>query len=140
MDIATRAIRVVNKPMSTGSCPLSVPIAQSSASAFKSADAMAGPDGRYVYTRRGNPAVRALEDTLADLEGGTSAPDRNALPEPTRESRAEADRRNTPAARSSTPSATSWTPDANGGLYLRMTTSHAGSAARWAKAPGRSRP
>lgn len=48
-----------------------MPIVQSSAFAFESAgafaDTMAGPDGRYVFTRRGNPTVRALEDTLADL-------------------------------------------------------------------------
>ncbi|KIF02686.1 cystathionine gamma-synthase [Streptomyces sp. RSD-27] len=57
--------------------PLSVPLVQSSAFAFDSADAlaqaMAGPDGDYVYSRRGNPTVRALERTLAGLEGGASA-------------------------------------------------------------------
>ncbi|MFI6694251.1 trans-sulfuration enzyme family protein [Streptomyces sp. NPDC050433] len=77
MDIRTRAVHVVNDPMETGSWPLSVPIVQSSAFAFESADAladaMAGPDGRYVYTRRGNPTVRALEHTLAGLEGAASA-------------------------------------------------------------------
>ncbi|EFL18386.1 aminotransferase class I/II-fold pyridoxal phosphate-dependent enzyme, partial [Streptomyces sp. C] len=31
------------------------------------------PDGDYVYSRRGNPTVRALERTLAGLEGGASA-------------------------------------------------------------------
>lgn len=54
-----------------------MPLVQSSAFAFDSADelaaAMAGPDGAYVYGRRGNPTVRALERTLADLEGGASA-------------------------------------------------------------------
>lgn len=57
--------------------PLSVPIVQSSAFAFRDADAlaaaMAEPDGPSVYGRRGNPTVRALEHALADLEGGEAA-------------------------------------------------------------------
>ncbi|MFI9062464.1 trans-sulfuration enzyme family protein [Streptomyces sp. NPDC053429] len=76
-DIRTRAVHVVNEPQAEGSRPLSVPLVQSSAFAFDSAAelarAMAGPDGPYVYSRRGNPTVRALEHTLADLEGGQSA-------------------------------------------------------------------
>lgn len=76
-DIRTRAVHVVHEPPATTSRPLSVPLVQSSAFAFDSADelaaAMAGPDGPYVYSRRGNPTVRALERTLADLEGGASA-------------------------------------------------------------------
>ncbi|MET9438133.1 aminotransferase class I/II-fold pyridoxal phosphate-dependent enzyme [Streptomyces sp. NPDC006551] len=75
--MSTRAVHVVNEPPDPGSRPLSVPLVQSSAFAFDSADelaeAMAGPDGRYVYSRRGNPTVRALEKTLAGLEGGDSA-------------------------------------------------------------------
>ncbi|MBT2443668.1 aminotransferase class I/II-fold pyridoxal phosphate-dependent enzyme [Streptomyces sp. ISL-36] len=77
MDISTRAVHVVNEPSPPGSRPLSVPLVQSSAFAFDSADglagAMAGPDGPYAYSRRGNPTVRALEKTLAGLEGGASA-------------------------------------------------------------------
>ncbi|MEU8616391.1 aminotransferase class I/II-fold pyridoxal phosphate-dependent enzyme [Streptomyces sp. NPDC048623] len=77
MDIGTRAVHVANPPLSPGSHPLSVPLVQSSAFAFSSADelaeAMAGPDGPYVYSRRGNPTVRALEQTLAGLEGGAGA-------------------------------------------------------------------
>ncbi|UOB15520.1 aminotransferase class I/II-fold pyridoxal phosphate-dependent enzyme [Streptomyces sp. HP-A2021] len=73
----TRAVHILNEPMPSGSQPLSVPIVQSSAFAFDSADAladaMAGPDGPYVYSRRGNPTVRALERTLAALEGGAAA-------------------------------------------------------------------
>lgn len=76
-DIRTRAVHVVNQPLPQGSWPLSVPLVQSSAFAFDSAselaEAMASPDGQYVYSRRGNPTVRALEHTLADLEGGASA-------------------------------------------------------------------
>lgn len=76
-DIRTRAVHVVNQPLPQGSWPLSVPLVQSSAFAFDSAselaEAMADPDGQYVYSRRGNPTVRALEHTLAGLEGGASA-------------------------------------------------------------------
>ncbi|MEV5973799.1 aminotransferase class I/II-fold pyridoxal phosphate-dependent enzyme [Streptomyces sp. NPDC051921] len=77
MDQRTRAVHVVNQRFPEGSWPLSVPLVQSSAFAFSSADAlaaaMAGPDGQYVYSRRGNPTVRALEQTLAGLEGGAGA-------------------------------------------------------------------
>ncbi|MFE5660340.1 trans-sulfuration enzyme family protein [Streptomyces sp. NPDC056517] len=77
MELGTRAVHVVNEPLPSGSRPLSVPLVQSSAFAFESAaelaDAMAGPDGPYVYSRRGNPTVRALEQTLAGLEGGAGA-------------------------------------------------------------------
>ncbi|AJF66498.1 trans-sulfuration enzyme family protein [Streptomyces vietnamensis] len=77
MELNTRAVHVVNDPFPSGGRPLSVPIVQSSAFAFDSAaelaDAMADPDGRYVYSRRGNPTVRALEQTLAGLEGGEGA-------------------------------------------------------------------
>ncbi|WP_234101745.1 trans-sulfuration enzyme family protein, partial [Streptomyces venezuelae] len=77
MELNTRAVHVINEPFTEGSWPLSVPLVQSSAFAFESADelagAMAGPDGRYVYGRRGNPTVRALERTLAGLEGGAGA-------------------------------------------------------------------
>jgi methionine-gamma-lyase len=77
MELGTRAVHVANPPMEQGSSPLSVPLVQSSAFAFASADelagAMAGPDGPYVYSRRGNPTVRALEATLAGLEGGAGA-------------------------------------------------------------------
>ncbi|MFE0653546.1 trans-sulfuration enzyme family protein [Streptomyces sp. NPDC059534] len=76
-QLNTRAVHLVNEPFPQGSWPLSVPLVQSSAFVFESADeladAMAGPDGRYVYSRRGNPTVRALERTLAGLEGGEGA-------------------------------------------------------------------
>ncbi|MFD0358985.1 trans-sulfuration enzyme family protein [Streptomyces sp. NPDC127110] len=76
-DIRTRAVHVAHELEVPASRPLSVPLVQSSAFAFDSADALAramdGPDGDYVYSRRGNPTVRALERTLAGLEGGASA-------------------------------------------------------------------
>ncbi|OKJ49735.1 cystathionine gamma-synthase [Streptomyces sp. CB02261] len=77
VELNTRAVHVANEPLPTGSRPLSVPLVLSSAFAFDSADeladAMAGPDGAYVYGRRGNPTVRALEQTLAGLEQGAGA-------------------------------------------------------------------
>ncbi|MER5310330.1 aminotransferase class I/II-fold pyridoxal phosphate-dependent enzyme [Streptomyces sp. NPDC002773] len=77
MQLNTRAVHVFNEPFQGGSWPLSVPLVQSSAFAFDSAaelaEAMAGPDGQYVYSRRGNPTVRALEQTLAGLEQGAGA-------------------------------------------------------------------
>jgi methionine-gamma-lyase len=53
---------------------VSVPIYQSSTFAFESAAQGAarfnGTDGGYKYTRLGNPTTSALEDCLAELEGG----------------------------------------------------------------------
>lgn len=77
MDMRTRAVHVHNEPWPEGSRPLTVPIVPSSAFRFDSADALAdamsGPDGRYVYSRRGNPTVGALERTVAVLENGAAA-------------------------------------------------------------------
>ncbi|KUH40677.1 MULTISPECIES: trans-sulfuration enzyme family protein [Streptomyces] len=60
----------------TGSTPLGVPLHQGHIFAFDSADAMAdafhSPD-TFVYSRLGNPTVRALEDAVARLEGGVAA-------------------------------------------------------------------
>lgn len=72
----TRAIHI--EAPSLGNCrPLSVPLYQSSSFAFDHpdalAEAMARPDGDFVYSRRGNPTVRALEQAVTDLEGGAAA-------------------------------------------------------------------
>jgi cystathionine beta-lyase/cystathionine gamma-synthase len=72
----TRAIHI--PAPSPGNCrPLSVPLYQSSSFAFDHpdalAEAMARPDGEFVYSRRGNPTVRALEQAVADLEEGSAA-------------------------------------------------------------------
>ncbi|GAA2598528.1 aminotransferase class I/II-fold pyridoxal phosphate-dependent enzyme [Actinomadura fulvescens] len=72
----TRAVHpAVVQP--AGSRPLSVPIYQGHLFAFDSADDMAaafdGPQGAFFYSRLGNPTVRAFENAVADLEGGTSA-------------------------------------------------------------------
>jgi cystathionine beta-lyase/cystathionine gamma-synthase len=69
----TRAVHVPVRPP-TGSRPLGAPIYQGHLFAFDDADAMAaafdGPEGAFSYSRLGNPTVRALEDAVADLEGG----------------------------------------------------------------------
>lgn len=73
--------RVIHWPAAArpqgGGRPLSTPIHRSSAFAFDDpdalADAMAVPDGAFVYSRRGNPTVRVLEQVVADLEDGAAA-------------------------------------------------------------------
>ncbi|MBY8851102.1 aminotransferase class I/II-fold pyridoxal phosphate-dependent enzyme [Saccharothrix longispora] len=56
--------------------PLTVPLYQTSGFSFDDletfADGMGRPDGAFAYTRMGNPTVRALEDAVADLEGGAA--------------------------------------------------------------------
>jgi methionine-gamma-lyase len=56
---------------------VSVPIYQSSTFAFASAEQgaarFAGREPGFIYTRIGNPTIRALEESLATLEGGFDA-------------------------------------------------------------------
>jgi methionine-gamma-lyase len=72
----TRAVHVA-VPDLAGSTPLAVPLYQTSSFAFDDLDLLAGsmtrPDGAFVYTRFGNPTVAALEQAVADLEGGAAA-------------------------------------------------------------------
>jgi methionine-gamma-lyase len=60
----------------TGSVPLGIPLHQGHVFSFDRADAMAdafqSPD-TFVYSRLGNPTVRALEEAVARLEGGAAA-------------------------------------------------------------------
>jgi methionine-gamma-lyase len=53
---------------------VSVPIYQTSTFAFRDArhgaELFAGADDGYIYTRIGNPTIRAFEDNIASLEGG----------------------------------------------------------------------
>jgi methionine-gamma-lyase len=73
MKKSTRAIHAGNsaKPVYG---EVSVPIYQSSTFAFPSAgegaSRFSGESPGYIYTRMGNPTVRALEDNVAALEGG----------------------------------------------------------------------
>jgi cystathionine beta-lyase/cystathionine gamma-synthase len=70
--------RTVHTPVTqpVGSKPLAVPIYQEHIFTFDDADEMAtafdGPDRAPFYSRLGNPTVRALEEAVADLEGGTA--------------------------------------------------------------------
>ena len=56
---------------------VTVPIYQSSTFSFRDADQgaarFAGTDPGYIYTRLGNPTVRALEQCVCELEGGRAA-------------------------------------------------------------------
>ncbi|MEU8527771.1 MULTISPECIES: trans-sulfuration enzyme family protein [Streptomyces] len=64
------------QPEIVGSRPLGVPLHQGHVFTFDSADALAdafeSPDA-FLYSRHGNPTVRALEQAVARLEGGAAA-------------------------------------------------------------------
>jgi methionine-gamma-lyase len=73
---ATKAVHSGQGPdSSTGS--VSVPIYQTSIFVFESVEhgaaRFSGQEQGYIYTRLGNPTVRALETNVADLEGGEDA-------------------------------------------------------------------
>ncbi|MFC4069994.1 trans-sulfuration enzyme family protein [Actinoplanes subglobosus] len=75
MHADTRVVHIhVPVPDST---PLSAPLYQTSSFAFDDPDPLAEglnrPDGPFAYSRFANPTVRALEDTVAELEGGVAA-------------------------------------------------------------------
>jgi methionine-gamma-lyase len=76
MHPSTRAIHASVPPL-PNSKPVSVPIYQATNFAFDDPDALAealnNPDHGYVYSRYGNPTIRALEDLVAGLEGGVAA-------------------------------------------------------------------
>ncbi|MER6999828.1 aminotransferase class I/II-fold pyridoxal phosphate-dependent enzyme [Streptomyces sp. NPDC000410] len=63
-------------PEPTGSRPLGVPIYQGHVFGFDNADVMAdafhASDGPFLYSRVGNPTVRALEEAVTRLEGGAA--------------------------------------------------------------------
>jgi methionine-gamma-lyase len=70
---ATRAVHAGQHPdPATGA--VSVPIYASSTFVFQNAEQGAarfqGKEMGYIYSRLGNPTVRALEESIADLEGG----------------------------------------------------------------------
>lgn len=70
---STRCVHVSVPDVPQGR-PLTTPLHQTSGFAFDDPDVfangMSSPDGTFVYARLGNPTVRALEDTIAGLEGG----------------------------------------------------------------------
>jgi methionine-gamma-lyase len=75
LGINSRLVHGGYHPDATGA--LNVPIYQSSTFAFRDADhgaaLFAGEEAGWIYTRIGNPTVRALEDSVAGLEGGAGA-------------------------------------------------------------------
>jgi len=75
LGINSRLVHGGYHPDATGA--VNVPIYQSSTFAFRDADhgaaLFAGEEAGWIYTRIGNPTVRALEDAVADLEGGAAA-------------------------------------------------------------------
>jgi methionine-gamma-lyase len=72
LGLGTRAIHAGYEPDGTGA--VNPPVYQSSTFAFRSAAHGArlftGEEEGYIYTRIGNPTIRALEDNIAALEGG----------------------------------------------------------------------
>lgn len=74
--LATRCVHAGQKPdPQTGA--LTTPLYQTSTFVFNSAEQgaarFAGTEPGYVYTRLGNPTQAALEEKVADLEGGEAA-------------------------------------------------------------------
>jgi len=76
LHLETRAIHTA-APALNGSRPISVPLYQTSTFAFTDPDACAealnDPDAGFAYSRYRNPTTQALEDAVADLEGGAAA-------------------------------------------------------------------
>jgi methionine-gamma-lyase len=72
LGINSRLVHGGYHPDGTGA--VNVPIYQSSTFAFRDvahgAALFAGEEDGYIYTRIGNPTIRALEDAVADLENG----------------------------------------------------------------------
>jgi methionine-gamma-lyase len=76
LHLETRAIHTA-VPDLNGSRPVSVPIYQTSTFAFADSaacsQALSDPGAGFAYSRYRNPTTRALEDAVADLEGGAAA-------------------------------------------------------------------
>ena len=76
LHLETRAIHAT-APDLNGSRPVSVPIYQTSTFAFADpeacAEALSDPGAGFAYSRYRNPTTSALENAIADLEGGAAA-------------------------------------------------------------------
>ncbi len=72
LGINSKLIHAGYEPEATGS--VNVPIYQTSTFAFRDAAhgaaLFAGEEEGYIYTRIANPTIRALEDSVAELENG----------------------------------------------------------------------
>lgn len=75
LGINSKLIHAGHHPDETGA--VNVPIYQSSTFAFRNADhgaaLFAGQVDGFIYTRLGNPTIRALEENVAELEQGCGA-------------------------------------------------------------------
>ena len=74
---ASRAVHGGERPEQPQFTPVVTPIYAGSAYVYDDLEhmdaALGGAEGKYVYTRYGNPTTTALETVIADLEGMTSA-------------------------------------------------------------------
>lgn len=72
MGTHTKLVHAGHRPDPTGA--VTVPIYQTSTFAFRNAkhgaELFAGGDDGFIYTRLGNPTIRALEECVAELEHG----------------------------------------------------------------------
>ncbi len=72
LGINSKLIHAGHKPDPSGA--VNVPIYQSSTFVFRDAEhgaaLFAGQEDGFIYTRIGNPTIRALEENIAELEGG----------------------------------------------------------------------
>lgn len=72
LGVKTKLVHAGHRPDPTGA--ITVPIYQTSTFAFRDAKhgaaLFAGEEEGFIYTRIGNPTVRALEENLAELEQG----------------------------------------------------------------------
>ena len=74
---ASRAVHVGERPARPEFTPVVTPIYAGSSYIYDDMEildaALGGAEGRYVYTRYGNPTTTALETALSDLEGTQTA-------------------------------------------------------------------
>ncbi|MGE5816021.1 MAG: PLP-dependent transferase, partial [Acidobacteriota bacterium] len=72
LGINSKLIHAGHEPDQTGA--VNVPIYQSSTFAFRNAAhgaaLFAGAEDGFIYSRLGNPTIRALEENVAELEHG----------------------------------------------------------------------
>src|SRR5436305_1584876 len=75
--LASRAVHTGERPSRPEFTPVVTPIYPGSAYVYDDLEimdsALAGAEGRFVYTRYGNPTSSALETVIADLEGTAAA-------------------------------------------------------------------
>jgi cystathionine gamma-synthase/methionine-gamma-lyase len=74
---ASRAVHVGERPDRPEFTPVVTPIYPTATFVYEDLEimdaALGGAEGKYVYTRYGNPTTGALETVIADLEGTTSS-------------------------------------------------------------------